>query len=106
MQTAFVVIRRHANDYLDISGIPPKTRLKSSPRLEGLAETARPCTSLKAKFQGRDSMLPSKIMPTTSPFLFTVGDPELPPMMSGVETKFSGVFKSSFAFDLVQLSGK
>ena len=29
-------------------------------------------------------MLPSKMMPTTSPALLTVGLPEFPPMMSAV----------------------
>jgi uncharacterized protein len=37
MQTAFFLIRRHANVYLDISGIPPKTLLKYFPRLEEIA---------------------------------------------------------------------
>ena len=40
-------------------------------------------------------MLPSKIRPTTSLSRLTTGLPELPPMMSAVETKFSGV--SSFS---------
>jgi predicted TIM-barrel fold metal-dependent hydrolase len=37
MDTAFFLIRRHKNVYLDISGIPPKTLLKSFPRLEEIA---------------------------------------------------------------------
>jgi predicted TIM-barrel fold metal-dependent hydrolase len=37
MDTAFFLIRRHKNMYLDISGIPPKTLLKSFPRLESIA---------------------------------------------------------------------
>jgi predicted TIM-barrel fold metal-dependent hydrolase len=37
MQTAFFLIRRHANVYLDISGIPPKTLLKYFPRLDEIA---------------------------------------------------------------------
>jgi uncharacterized protein len=37
MDTAFFLIRRHANVYLDISGIPPKTLLKYFPRLEEIA---------------------------------------------------------------------
>jgi predicted TIM-barrel fold metal-dependent hydrolase len=37
MHTAFFLIRRHANVYLDISGIPPKTLLKYFPRLEEIA---------------------------------------------------------------------
>ena len=37
MQTAFFLVRRHSNVYLDISGIPPKTLLKYFPRLEEIA---------------------------------------------------------------------
>lgn len=37
MDTAFFLIRRHANVYLDISGIPPKALLKYFPRLEEIA---------------------------------------------------------------------
>src|SRR5512133_2818322 len=37
MDTAFFLIRRHANVYLDISGIPPKTLLKYFPRLDEIA---------------------------------------------------------------------
>jgi predicted TIM-barrel fold metal-dependent hydrolase len=37
MDTAFFLIRRHRNVYLDISGIPPKTLLQSFPRLEEIA---------------------------------------------------------------------
>jgi predicted TIM-barrel fold metal-dependent hydrolase len=37
MNTAFFLVRRHANVYLDISGIPPKTLLKYFPRLEEIA---------------------------------------------------------------------
>ena len=37
MQTAFFLIRRHPNVYLDISGIPPKTLLKYFPRLDEIA---------------------------------------------------------------------
>ena len=33
MQTAFFLIRRHPNVYLDISGIPPKSLLEYFPRL-------------------------------------------------------------------------
>ena len=39
-------------------------------------------------------------------YLDVVGEPEFPPMISAVETKFSGVFKSSFGFALSQLSGR
>ena len=37
METAFFLIRRHPNVYLDISGIPPKKLLKYFPRLEEIA---------------------------------------------------------------------
>jgi len=37
METAFFLVRRHANVYLDISGIPPKSLLKYFPRLEEIA---------------------------------------------------------------------
>lgn len=37
MDTAFFLIRRHPNVYLDTSGIPPKTLLKYFPRLEEIA---------------------------------------------------------------------
>jgi uncharacterized protein len=37
MDTAFFLVRRHANVYLDISGIPPKTLLKYFPRLQEIA---------------------------------------------------------------------
>jgi len=37
MKTAFFLMRRHPNVYLDISGIPPKTLLTYFPRLEEIA---------------------------------------------------------------------
>lgn len=37
MDTAFFLLRRHPNVYLDISGIPPKTLLKHFPRLDEIA---------------------------------------------------------------------
>jgi len=37
MDTAFFLLRRHANVYLDISGIPPKSLLTYFPRLEEIA---------------------------------------------------------------------
>ncbi len=37
MDTAFFLVRRHPNVYLDISGIPPKTLLKYFPRLSEIA---------------------------------------------------------------------
>ena len=39
-------------------------------------------------------MLPSKMRPTSSPARLTTGEPELPPMMSFVVTKSSGVDRS------------
>ena len=38
MDTAFFLVRRHPNVYLDISGIPPKGLLKYFPRLEEIAD--------------------------------------------------------------------
>ncbi len=37
METAFFLVRRHANVYLDISGIPPKKLLEYFPRLDTVA---------------------------------------------------------------------
>jgi hypothetical protein len=37
MDTAFFLVRRHPNVYLDISGIPPKSLLTYFPRLEEIA---------------------------------------------------------------------
>ncbi len=37
MHTAFFLLRRHPNVFLDISGIPPKALLKYFPRLEEIA---------------------------------------------------------------------
>ena len=37
MESAFFLMRRHPNVYLDISGIPPKSLLKYFPRLEEVA---------------------------------------------------------------------
>ena len=37
MKTAFFLLRRHKNVYLDISGIPPKSLLEYFPRLEEIA---------------------------------------------------------------------
>jgi predicted TIM-barrel fold metal-dependent hydrolase len=37
METAFFLVRRHPNVFLDISGIPPKTLLQYFPRLEEIA---------------------------------------------------------------------
>ena len=38
METAFFLVRRHPNVYLDISGIPPQSLLKYFPRLEEIAQ--------------------------------------------------------------------
>jgi len=40
MQTAFFLLRRHPNIYLDISGIPPQNLLGYFPRLEEIAQRA------------------------------------------------------------------
>jgi uncharacterized protein len=37
METAFFLVRRHPNVYLDISGVPPKSLLKYFPRLSEIA---------------------------------------------------------------------
>src|SRR5215467_11001263 len=37
MDTAFFLLRRHSNVYLDVSGIPPKSLLQYFPRLEEIA---------------------------------------------------------------------
>src|SRR5262249_1887345 len=37
MESAFFLLRRHRNIYLDISGIPPKSLLEYFPRLEEIA---------------------------------------------------------------------
>jgi hypothetical protein len=38
MDTAFFLVRRHPNVYLDISGIPPKSLLRYFPRLAEIAD--------------------------------------------------------------------
>lgn len=38
MDTAFFLVRRHKNVYLDLSGIPPKSLLRYFPRLEEIAD--------------------------------------------------------------------
>jgi predicted TIM-barrel fold metal-dependent hydrolase len=38
MDTAFFLLRRHKNMFLDISGIPPKSLLEYFPRLEEIAD--------------------------------------------------------------------
>lgn len=38
MQTAFFLVRRHPNVFLDISGIPPKSLLTYFPRIEEIAD--------------------------------------------------------------------
>ena len=43
-------------------------------------------------------MLPSNTRPTTSPLRLTTGEPELPPMMSLVVTKFIGTSSRSLLF--------
>src|SRR5882672_9388090 len=51
-------------------------------------------------------MFPSKISPTNSPFLLIVGEPEFPPIMSSVETKLKGVFRSTADFFSSHRGGK
>ncbi len=51
-------------------------------------------------------MLPSKIRPTISAFLLMTGLPELPPMMSAVQTKLNGVFRSSLSFRSTHRGGR
>src|SRR4051812_32789853 len=67
--------------------------------------TERPILSSYWKFHGSDWMLPSKMMPTTSPLVLTTGLPELPPMMSAVQIVFSGVLRSIFDLLFIQLCG-
>jgi predicted TIM-barrel fold metal-dependent hydrolase len=38
MNEAFFLVRRHANMYMDISGIPPQKLLESFPRIEEIAD--------------------------------------------------------------------
>src|SRR4051812_21777522 len=61
-------------------------------------DTDRATSSVKMNRFGSDSMLPSKINPTTSAFRLMTGLPELPPMMSFVETKLYGVVRSRLPF--------
>src|SRR6185437_5627599 len=49
--------------------------------------TDRAASSVKMNRLGSDSMLPSKMRPTSSPSRLIPGLPELPPMMSLVDTK-------------------
>ncbi len=50
-------------------------------------------------------MLPSKMSPTISALRLITGDPEFPPVISGVDTKFTGVDKSSFSRPAVYRGG-
>jgi hypothetical protein len=76
----------------------PKTfrNISSMPRES--TEIARLTDSSKTKFPTSDWILPSKIKPTSSAFLLIAGEPELPPIMSLVETKLNGVFKPTTDF--------
>ena len=51
-------------------------------------------------------MLLSKMMPTNSPALLITGLPELPPMMSTVETKLNGVSPAICSRASCQLFGR
>jgi len=53
-----------------------------------------------------DWILPSKIRPTSSAFLLMTGLPELPPMMSAVQTKLKGVLRSSVFLRSTQRGGR
>ena len=82
-------------------------------RLVAWSGIARECTlteratwSVKMKRFGSDSMLPSKIRPTTSASRLITGLPELPPMMSQVLTKLNGVMAVSFDLRFSQSGGR
>ena len=45
---------------------------------------------VKSEVAASDWMFPSKMSPTISPALLITGEPELPPIMSFVVTKFMG----------------
>ncbi len=51
-------------------------------------------------------MLRSKLSPTISRLGVTAGEPELPPMVSAVETKLSGVARLKAAGGLSQRAGR
>src|SRR5262245_10034686 len=78
-------------------------RASTMPRECTLTERAAP--SVKMNRFGSDSMLPSKISPTTSPYRLMTGLPELPPMMSFVDTKLMGVDRSSLSLPSTQRLG-
>ena len=60
--------------------------------------TVRPDSVEKMKRFDIPSMFESNTSPTTSAFRLITGLPELPPMMSLVDTKLYGVDRSSLAF--------
>ncbi len=66
-----------------VSMVDVPQRLNDRPRIH--FDGARYLVAVH-EFHGNDSMFPSKMIPTTSAFLLMTGLPELPPMISGVET--------------------
>src|SRR5690349_18192194 len=69
-------------------------------------ETARFWASSYTKSPTRDWMLPSKMIPTNSALRLITGLPELPPMMSHVDTKLNGVLESIACLCLCHVGGK
>jgi len=62
------------------------------------ANSAIACVFGKNVNAGRLSIFPSKIKPTISLFLLIIGPPLLPPMMSFVKMKLTGVDRSKSAW--------
>ena len=67
--------------------------------------TVRPISDEKMNRFEMPSMFESNARPTTSPARLMSGLPELPPMMSLVDTKLYGVVRSRFAFRSTQRFG-
>ncbi len=86
--------------------LAPKTLRRTSNMPRTSTEIARLTDSSYSKLPTSDWMLPSKIRPTSSPFLLIVGEPLLPPMMSLVETKLNGVRRLTHGRLLVQRGGR
>src|SRR5262245_7730900 len=104
--------RRFAYDFrrpvmISSARFPASYTFRSASGIAGeLTDTARASSSVNAKSHTSDWMLPSKIRPTTSAFLLTTGLPELPPMMSLVETKLNDVFRLSWLLRCTQRDGR
>src|SRR6266404_3469263 len=73
------------------TSLAPKIFRSTSSIARASTEIERLIDSSYSKSPTIDWMLPSKINPTSSRFLFIVGEPLLPPVMSFVETKLNGV---------------